>query len=266
MVGRAFGRVSVRRAEEDQIREGAESAERPLRRRSTQTAPGSTRGWRPRRIVGLVLLLPALAFGVLLVLALVYSAVPPPSTLMLGRWATLKPVDRQAVPLAAISPHLVQAVIASEDQRFCLHDGVDWGALREVVDDEDGPSRGASTISMQTVKNVFLWPGRSVLRKGLEIPLAMAADALWGKRRMMEVYLNVAEWGEGVFGAEAAARRWFGKPARDLTRGEAALLAAVLPNPILRNPALPSRGVRAAAARIQTRMNGVAGLMGCVKR
>jgi monofunctional biosynthetic peptidoglycan transglycosylase len=119
---------------------------------------------------------------------------------------------------------------------------------------------------MQTVKNVFLWPGRSVLRKGLEIPLALGADALWGKRRTMEIYLNVAEWGEGVFGAEAAARHWFAKPARDLTRGEAALLAAVLPNPILRNPALPSRGVRAAAARIQARMNGVGGLMGCLRR
>ena len=100
----------------------------------------------------------------------------------------------------------------------------------------------------------------------LEIPLALATDALWGKRRMLEVYLNVAEWGEGVFGAEAAAQRWFGKPARDLTRGEAALLAAVLPNPILRNPALPSRGVRAQATRIQARMNGVTGLMGCLKR
>lgn len=256
----------MQRAGEGPIREGAEEGERPLRRRPVQAAPRPKRGWTLRRIVGLVLLLPALAFGLLLVLGLVYSAVPPPSTLMLARWATLRAVDRQAVPLTAISPHLVQAVIASEDQRFCLHDGVDWGAIREVVDDEDGPSRGASTIPMQTVKNVFLWPGRSVLRKGLEIPLALGADILWGKRRMMEVYLNVAEWGEGVFGAEAAARRWFGKPARDLTRGEAALLAAVLPNPILRNPALPSRGVRAAAARIQARMNGVGGLMGCLKR
>ncbi|WP_082501157.1 monofunctional biosynthetic peptidoglycan transglycosylase [Methylobacterium sp. Leaf88] len=229
-------------------------------------ASGRTRARGLRRIVNLILLLPVIGLVLLLSLALVYSALTPPSTLMLGRWLTLHSVDRQAVGLEAISPYLVQAVIASEDQRYCLHNGVDWGALRDVVDDEEGPSRGASTIPMQTVKNVFLWPGRSVIRKALEIPLALVADTLWGKPRTMEIYLNIAEWGEGVFGAEAAARRWFGKPARALTRGEAALLAAVLPNPILRNPALPSRGVRAQAARIQARMNGVSGLMGCLKR
>jgi monofunctional biosynthetic peptidoglycan transglycosylase len=229
-------------------------------------ASGGRRGGGLRRIVNLILLLPVITVGLLVSLALVYSALTPPSTLMLGRWLTLRPVDRQAVSLDAISPYLVQAVVASEDQRYCLHSGVDWNALRDVVDDEEGPSRGASTIPMQTVKNVFLWPGRSVIRKALEIPLALVADTLWGKPRTMEIYLNIAEWGEGVFGAEAAAQRWFGKPARTLTRGEAALLAAVLPNPILRNPALPSRGVRAQAARIQTRMNGVTGLMGCLKR
>jgi monofunctional biosynthetic peptidoglycan transglycosylase len=233
---------------------------------SMRGASGGRRGGGLRRIVNLILLLPVIAVGLLVSLALVYSALTPPSTLMLGRWLTLRPVDRQAVSLDAISPYLVQAVVASEDQRYCLHSGVDWNALRDVVDDEEGPSRGASTIPMQTVKNVFLWPGRSVIRKALEIPLALVADTLWGKPRTMEIYLNIAEWGEGVFGAEAAAQRWFGKPARTLTRGEAALLAAVLPNPILRNPALPSRGVRAQAARIQTRMNGVTGLMGCLKR
>ncbi|KQU33319.1 monofunctional biosynthetic peptidoglycan transglycosylase [Methylobacterium sp. Leaf94] len=248
-----------------------ESAEQPLRQVSARPLPmreasGRTRARGLRRIVNLILLLPVIGLVLLLSLALVYSALTPPSTLMLGRWLTLQSVDRQAVGLEAISPYLVQAVIASEDQRYCLHNGVDWGALRDVVDDEEGPSRGASTIPMQTVKNVFLWPGRSVIRKALEIPLALVADTLWGKPRTMEIYLNIAEWGEGVFGAEAAARRWFGKPARALTRGEAALLAAVLPNPILRNPALPSRGVRAQAARIQARMNGVSGLMGCLKR
>ncbi|WP_339161556.1 monofunctional biosynthetic peptidoglycan transglycosylase [Methylobacterium bullatum] len=218
-----------------------------------------------RRFVGLVMLLPVMLLALILVLGLVYSALTPPSTLMLARWVSGKPVSREAVPLDAISPFLVQAVIASEDQRFCLHNGVDWGALRDVVDDDEGPSRGASTISMQAVKNVFLWPGRSFIRKGLEIPLAVMADALWGKRRMMEVYLNIAEWGEGVYGAEAASQRWFGKGARNLSRSEASLLAAVLPNPIQRNPALPSRGVRAVAARIQARMNGVGGLMGCLR-
>lgn len=251
-----MGEVRIQRRDED----AATASERPLRlvERDRQ------RPW-PVRIVGLALLLPVIVLVLTLVLALVYSAVTPPSTLMLGRWLTLQPVARASVGLEAISPLLVQAVIASEDQRFCLHGGVDWSALRDVVDDEEGPSRGASTIAMQTVKNVFLWPGRSFLRKSLEIPLALTADAVWGKRRMMEVYLNVAEWGEGVFGAEAAAQHWFRKGARDLTRGEAALLAAVLPNPILRSPVRPSRGVRAAAGRIQGRMNGVAGLLGCVR-
>lgn len=220
---------------------------------------------RLRRVVGVIMLLPLIVLALFLGLALVYSALSPPSTLMLGRWLTLQPVTRDAVGLDAISPLLVQAVIASEDQRFCQHGGVDWDALRDVVDDEEGPSRGASTISMQAVKNVFLWPGRSFIRKGLEIPLALIVDTLWGKRRMMEVYLNVAEWGEGVFGAQAASRHWFGKSARDLSRNEAALLAAVLPNPNLRSAGKPSRGVRAAAARITARMNGVGGLMGCLK-
>ncbi|WP_245516421.1 monofunctional biosynthetic peptidoglycan transglycosylase [Methylobacterium segetis] len=218
-----------------------------------------------RRIAGLILLLPILGLALILLLALVYSALTPPSTLMLGRWLTGQPAQRTSVPLDAISPHLVQAVIASEDQRFCAHRGVDWAALRDVVDDEEGPSRGASTITMQTVKNVFLWPGRSIIRKGLEIPLAMLADTLWGKRRVMEIYLNVAEWGEGVFGAQAAARHWFGKDARALSRSEAALLAAALPNPILRSAGKPSRGVRAAAARIQGRLGQVEGLMGCLR-
>ncbi|WP_238312772.1 biosynthetic peptidoglycan transglycosylase [Methylobacterium crusticola] len=206
-----------------------------------------------------------MAVALVLALALVYRAVTPPSTLMLGRWATLRPVAREVVPLAGVAPALVQGVIASEDQRYCLHDGVDWDALWSVVDDEDGPSRGASTVTMQTVKNVFLWPGRSYVRKALEIPLALMADLVWGKRRTLEIYLNVAEWGEGVFGAEAAARHWFGKGARDLTRGEAALLVAALPNPITRNPRTPSRGLRALAGRIQGRMAGLGGLSTCVR-
>ena len=227
---------------------------------------GPRRGMLARRLATLVLAVPVALAVLFLTLALVYSAVSPPSTLMLGRWLTLQSVAHQAVPFEAISPHLVQAVLASEDQRYCLHNGVDWGALRDVVDDEDGPSRGASTITMQTVKNVFLWPGRSYIRKGLEIPLAVIVDALWGKRRGLETYLNVAEWGEGIFGAEAAARHWFGKDARSLTRNEAALLAASLPNPIQRSAGKPSRGVRARAARIEALMRGMGGLTGCLAK
>ncbi|CAH1670343.1 Biosynthetic peptidoglycan transglycosylase [Hyphomicrobiales bacterium] len=207
-----------------------------------------------------------LAFWLILLLAaaiLIYRFVPVPSTLMLGRWLTLKPVEREWVPLEKISPNLIRAVIAAEDQRFCRHHGVDWIELNAVLDDEDGPSRGASTLTMQTAKNVFLWPGRSYLRKGLEIPLAMAIDLAWSKQRVIEVYLNVAEWGEGLFGAEAAAQRYFGKPAARLTPAEAARLAAALPNPLLRNPARPSRGLQAAAARTQRRLGQLGSLGDC---
>ncbi|MBV9243585.1 MAG: monofunctional biosynthetic peptidoglycan transglycosylase [Methylobacteriaceae bacterium] len=180
---------------------------------------------------------------VLVALLLVaYRFVPPVSTLMLARWATLRGVDRQWLPLDRISPNLAAAVVTSEDGRFCRDAGVDWGALREVIRKGGvrGPSRGASTIHMQTAKNLFLWPARSFIRKGLEIPLALTINLLWPKRRVMEVYLNIAEWGNGVFGAEAAARRYFKKSAADLTPREAALVAAALPNPMHRNAAAPS--------------------------
>ena len=199
----------------------------------------------------------------LVALIILYRFVPVPSTLMLGRWLTLRPVEREWVPLEQISPNLIRAVIASEDQRFCSHRGVDWIELNAVLEDEDGPSRGASTLTMQTAKNVFLWPGRSYLRKGLEIPLAMAIDFAWSKPRVVEVYLNVAEWGEGLFGAEAAAQRYFGKPAARLSAAEAARLAAALPNPLLRNPAKPSRSLQSASARTQRRLGQLGTLGDC---
>jgi monofunctional glycosyltransferase len=202
------------------------------------------------------------------VLGAVYAVATPPSTLMLGRWLTLQPVARTAVPLSAVPAFVPLAVMASEDQRFCQHRGVDWEEIREVVEasDEDGPGRGASTIAMQTAKNLFLWPGRSYLRKGLELPIALYLDLIWDKRRMMEVYLNIAEWGEGVFGVEAAAQRHFGKPASALTRREAALLVAALPNPIARNPGRPSRGHRALAGRLMGKMAAVSAYAGCLRR
>ncbi|AMJ63735.1 monofunctional biosynthetic peptidoglycan transglycosylase [Bosea sp. PAMC 26642] len=207
-----------------------------------------------------------LAFGILaaLLLALVlFRFVPVPSTLMLGRWLTLQPVERQWVPLTQISPALIRAVIAAEDQRFCSHAGVDWVELNTVMEDEDGPSRGASTLTMQTAKNVFLWPGRSYVRKALEIPLAMAIDFAWPKPRIIEVYLNVAEWGDGLFGAEAAAQRYFRKPAARLNASEAARLAGALPNPIARDPARPSRGLQSAAGRVQRRVGQLGPLGDC---
>jgi len=220
---------------------------------------GSLAGRIIRRLLQLVLAL-ALIFAALLVL---YRFLPAPSTLMLGRWLTFRSVDRDWVPIGQISPHLIRAVIAAEDQRFCSHNGVDWDELNAVLQDEDGPSRGASTLTMQTAKNLFLWPGRSYLRKGLELPIALALDLTWPKQRVLEVYLNVAEWGDGIFGAEAAARRHFGKPAARLTAEEAARLAGALPNPIVRNAARPSRALNSAAGRVQRRMGQIGPLANC---
>lgn len=215
------------------------------------------------RFIGLCV---RLACWLLLLLAaaiLLYRVVPVPSTLMLARWLTLRPVEREWVPLEQISPNLIRAVIAAEDQRFCSHRGVDWIELNAVLEDEDGPSRGASTLTMQTAKNVFLWPGRSYIRKGLEIPLALAIDFAWGKQRVIEVYLNVAEWGHGLFGAEAAAQRYFGKAVARLSPAEAARLAAALPNPLLRDPGKPSRVLQSAAARTQRRLGQLGSLGDC---
>lgn len=209
--------------------------------------------WAARVAGGIVL-----ALAVSLVLG---RLIPVPSTLMLGRWLTGKEAIRYWKPLEAISQNLVLAVIAAEDQRFCAHWGVDFGALRDVLDDPDGPSRGASTITMQVAKNVYLWPGRSYLRKALEIPLALILDLAWGKPRVLEVYLNIAEWGDGVFGAEAAARRHFGKSARDLSPTEAARMVAALPNPLRR----AARQSSSASRRIRGRMENVAPLATCVR-
>lgn len=197
---------------------------------------------------------------VLLALLVLGRFVPLPSTLMLARWATGREVQRDWKPLEAIAPALVRAVVASEDQKFCQHWGIDFGELNAVLSDPDGPARGASTITMQTVKNAYLWPGRSIIRKGLELPLALAIDGLWGKRRVMEVYLNLAEWGDGLYGAEAAARHYFGKSAADLSEIEAARLAAALPNPLLRAAANPS----SASRRVLSRMGEIAPYASCV--
>jgi monofunctional biosynthetic peptidoglycan transglycosylase len=209
-----------------------------------------------RRLLQAVLGLVLLWAVAVLWLGLAYRFLPPVSTLMLARWVRGEAVEREWRPLENISPHLPLAVLAAEDGRFCRHAGVDWGAIWEVVEaaDEDGPARGASTIPMQAAKNLFLWPSRSYIRKGLEIPVALYLDIVWPKRRMIEVYLNIAEWGEGLFGAEAAARAYFRKSAAQLTRREAALLATALPNPLRRNPARPSASHRARAERLLARM------------
>ncbi len=203
---------------------------------------------------------------VLLVAALgiFWRWVPPVSTLMLGRWLTGQPVERTFVDLDEVSPYMIAAVVNSEDARFCQHRGVDWGMLQQVIVDDDGPSRGASTISMQTAKNLFLWPSRSYVRKGLELPVALYLDGIWPKRRMLEVYLNIAEWGEGIFGVEAAAQRYFRKKAQQLTLREAALLATALPNPRWRNPARPNQHHQALATNLADRMEQAGMVHRCV--
>lgn len=229
----------------------------PMRRRRFATLPPLVR----RLLVAL-----ALVAALPLVLVPVHALVRPVSTLMLWDLATFKGYSRTWVGFDAISPHLVRSVMMSEDGRFCEHGGVDWSALGLVLDqsDEDGPARGASTITMQTVKNLYLWPSRSYLRKGLELPLALYADLLWSKRRTLEIYLNIAEWGPNLYGAEAAARAYFGKPAAELTRREAALMAAALPNPIARNPARPTARQRGIARIVERRAAQSGAYVGCV--
>jgi monofunctional biosynthetic peptidoglycan transglycosylase len=202
------------------------------------------------------------------VLVALYSVVAPVSTLMLARTIEGKSYERDAVPLRSVSPAAVAAVIASEDATFCSNDGVDWGALHQVLSraGKNGPKRGASTITMQTAKNLFLWPGRSAVRKALEVGMALALGKAWPKARTIEVYLNIAEWGDGVYGIEAASRRYFHKSAIELNSREAALLTTALPNPILRNPARPTALHRRLAASIEAKTRESSHLLSCLPR
>jgi monofunctional biosynthetic peptidoglycan transglycosylase len=215
------------------------------------------------------------AFWLAIVLALVPAGltvlyllpfVHPISTLMLKDAVTLQGYDRRWVPIEEVAPTLVHSVIVSEDGQFCNHRGIDWAELNLVIDDAlaGEPTRGASTIPMQTVKNLFLWNGRSFVRKVLEAPLAIYFDAVTPKRRIMEIYLNIAEWGPNIYGVEAAAQYYFGRSAKELSRRQAALLTKTLPNPALRNPAKPSAGLRRLAARIERRAALAGGYVDCV--
>ena len=194
----------------------------------------------------------------------IYRFVPPPITpLMVLRSLDGAPIRQHWVPYRQISPNLIGAVIASEDENFCNHDGFDLGAIREawLTYESTGRLRGASTISQQTAKNLFLWPVRSFVRKAIEAYLTVGLELLWPKRRILEVYLNIIEWGPGVYGAASASEGDFGRPPAALTRRQAALLAAVLPNPRHWSAAHPGPYVERRAEWIMARMDPF--LRGC---
>ncbi|HLO23754.1 MAG TPA: monofunctional biosynthetic peptidoglycan transglycosylase [Methyloceanibacter sp.] len=224
-------------------------------RRRTRRAAHS---WLKRAALLVLLLLGALLLSILL-----FRFVNPPiTTVMLADKLTGTTLHRQWVPLEDMSPQLPLAVIASEDGRFCLHWGVDWGAMRDAI--KAGAVRGASTIPMQVAKNLYLWNGRSYVRKAFELPLAYVLSLAWPKDRMIEVYLNVAEFGRGIYGAEEASRYYFNKSAADLTRHEAVLLAVTLPSPHIRNPRKPSLRMLRIARAVELRMPIIAKRGACV--
>lgn len=219
--------------------------------------------WAVFALIGLVLALH--------LYALILNAAPVPgSILMVQRAAEGEMVRRDAVPIDQISPHLVTAVIAAEDSLYCSHRGVDFEAIRlawqEWRTGERERLRGGSTITQQTAKNVFFWNGGGFIRKAGDAWMALVIDFGWGKRRVMERYLNIAEWGDGLFGAEAAAQARFGKPASQLTRREAAMLAAVLPSPNRWRVDPPGPYVQRRTNTLLARMNVVEseGLADCV--
>lgn len=190
-----------------------------------------------------------LGVGVLLMWIAAYSVLNPPTTAyILAEKSRLGEVDHEWVPLDEISPFMARSVVAAEDANFCNHWGFDMSAIRAAI--SDGGARGGSTISQQVVKNAYLWQGRSWLRKALEAIITPIVEATWSKQRIVEVYLNIAEFDEGVFGIEAAARHYFNTGPADLTARQAALLASVLPNPKGRSARNPSNTLRSRATKI----------------
>jgi monofunctional biosynthetic peptidoglycan transglycosylase len=202
----------------------------------------------------------------------VYRFLPPPITfLMVERMVQGHGFDHRWRPISNISPAVVRAAIASEDSRFCQHHGFDLNAIDKALQHDargHGRLRGGSTISQQTAKNVFLWPGRSWVRKGVEAWFTVLIEAVWGKRRIMEVYLNTVEMGPGVYGVEAAAQRYFHTDARDLDSAQAARIVAVLPDPLKWSASDPGPYVQRRTGRIDARSGVVRedGLADCVLR
>ena len=234
-------------------------------RRDGRAGPGRVGRWLRRGVLVLV----ALALVPFALIALyAVPAVHPVSTLMVADTLAGRPYQREWRALDGMSPAVVAAVLASEDARFCSHGGVDWGAVATVAREAMAGERprGASTVTMQTVKNLFLPPSRSVLRKAAEVPLALWADLVWGKRRTLEIYLNVAEWAPGHYGAAAGSRAWFGRDVAELNRAQAAALAVTLPNPAIRNPADPGPRQAALTRLIEQRARAMGPYLGCLDR
>jgi monofunctional glycosyltransferase len=241
------------------LKQAVPATRKPAKRR---VARRPSRSWSER------VLYVVFATCALLLLSIVASRFinPPITPVMLVEKLNGATLRRDWVPLENMATSLPLAVIASEDGQFCKHRGVDWGAVKEAIQEGDGFAdfRGASTITMQTVKNIYLWSGRSYVRKLMEVPLSYLVSLLWPKKRVMEVYLNIAQWGRGIFGAEAASRYYFHKSAARLTRREAVLLAVALPNPLVRNPARPSARMLVIARAVERRMPIIAGRSTCV--
>ena len=226
------------------------------KRRGARRGRISWFGWLAGKLITVVVALALLAVG----WALAYRWIDPPVTVpMLRDDLAGQHVARTWVPLAAINPAMARAVIGAEDSTFCSHHGFDLAAIEQAAERNaaSGKLRGGSTISQQTAKNAFLWPGRSYLRKGLEAYFTVLIEALWGKRRIMEVYLNIAELGPGVYGVQAAAHRYFATTAARLTPAQAARIAAILPQPEKRDAADLHGGVRRHARAIERRIGVV---------
>jgi monofunctional biosynthetic peptidoglycan transglycosylase len=241
----------------------------PPRRKSSNNDTNGKTGWPWWRIARRV------AIAVIILLALPYLLVPlyrfanPVSTLMLWRWMTGQRVERTWIPIEGIAPALPLAVIGAEDGTFCHNRGIDLAAMREAVeqsDDDLGALRGASTITQQAAKNLFLWQGRSFVRKALELPLALWLNIVLPKRRVLEIYLNIVEWGpNGEFGAEAASHWAFNRSAHGLNTQEAAELASILPNPHLRSARNPTPLVRRLAGVYVRRSADFPNLDACIR-
>jgi len=205
-------------------------------------------------------------FGSTIFTVVLFSFINPPITPLMVKRAFVKKSDgkragihKEWVSFREISPHMINAVVASEDNRFMDHFGIDMQAVQKAVDynKKHRRKRGASTISQQVAKNVFLWPARTYLRKGFELYFTVLIETVWSKKRIMVVYLNVMETGNGIYGVDEAARKYFKKPAAKLTRSEAALIAASLPNPRVRNPARPSAYMLRRQAKIMDLMRKI---------